>query len=167
MVVVVMVMMKYYSYIHNILNHEHIQMDADMQIQMRSHTHTCTLGDIHLTHPHTSPASSLCIDMTAGLKRNAPALASVVAEAKVSSPKHNPDGQYPPLTPEAQIFTLRAWHESSALKVHSNYVRFYRAISYYFQTASASSAAFGIIGTCIFTALDVAVSHHFDLRLSS
>ena len=73
-----------------------------------AHTHTCTLGDIHLTHPHTSPASSLCIDMTAGLKRNAPALASVVAEAKVSSPKHNPDGQYPPLTPEAQIFTLRA-----------------------------------------------------------
>lgn len=140
--------MKYYSYIHNIRIHEHIQMDADMRKQMRSHTHTHmhTRGYTSHTSTHTSPASSLCIDMTAGLKRNAPALASVVAEAKVSSLKHNPDGQYPPLTPEAQIFTLRAWHGSSALKVHSNYVRFYRAISYYFQTASASSAAFGIIG---------------------
>jgi hypothetical protein len=54
-----MVMMKYYSYIHNIRIHEHIQMDADMQIQMRSHTHMHTRGYTSHTSTHISSQQSL------------------------------------------------------------------------------------------------------------
>ena len=66
----------------------------------RTHTHT----EMHYTH--ISLARGLPIDSTAGLKRISLLLGSV-AEAKVSSRKHNPDGQSPPLTHEPESVCLQ------------------------------------------------------------